>query len=133
MFGLVLWKFSLSLGFFVTRVYSPRSLKVLLTREVSKFRLCFHSFSSSKFVIGRLLFVLVFHVGLFVFAKSRFRLKFSKVTEIRWEPQFKVVVRVVQFRSRSLRIKLQLPIRLLVPSSCKRDCRANSQQYSLTE
>ena len=47
----------------------------------------FHSFSSSKFFIGRLLFVLVFHVGLFVFAflsKSRFRLKFfSKVTEIR--------------------------------------------------
>ena len=46
----------------------------------------FHSFSSSKFVIGRLLFVLVFHVGLFVFAffsKSRFRLTLSKVTEIR--------------------------------------------------
>ena len=35
-----------------------------------------HRFSSSKCVIGRLLFVLVFHVGLFVFAffsKSRFR------------------------------------------------------------
>ena len=34
-----------------------------------------HCFSSSKFVIGGLLFVLVFHVGLFVFAffsKSRF-------------------------------------------------------------
>ena len=46
-----------------------------------------HSFSCSKFVIGRLLFVLVFHVGVFVFAffsKSRFPLKFSKkVTEIR--------------------------------------------------
>ena len=45
-----------------------------------------HSFSSSKFVIGRLLFVLICHVDLFVFAffsKSRFRLKFSKVTEIR--------------------------------------------------
>ena len=40
--------------------------------------------SSSKFVIGHLLFVLVFHVGLFVFAffsKSPFRLKCSKVTE----------------------------------------------------
>ena len=46
----------------------------------------FHNFSSSKFVICRLLFVLVFHVGLFVFSffsNSRFRLKFSKVTEIR--------------------------------------------------
>ena len=46
----------------------------------------FINISSSKFVIGRLLFVLVFHVGLFVFAflsKSRFRLEFFKVTEIR--------------------------------------------------
>ena len=42
-------------------------------------------FSSSKFLIGRVLFVLVLHVGLFAFAffsKSRFRLKFP------WSPRF---------------------------------------------
>ena len=53
---------------------------------VSVLVLSLHSFSSSKFVIVRLLFVLVFHVGLFLlafFSKSRFRLKFSKVTDIR--------------------------------------------------
>ena len=87
MFGLVLWKFSHSLGFFVTRVNSPRlSLTLVWTSmKVPVLVSSFHSFSSSKFVIGRLLFVLVFHVGLFIFAffiKSRFRLKFSKVTEI---------------------------------------------------
>ena len=48
----------------------------------------FHSFSSSKSVIGRSLFVLVFHVSLFVFTlfgsvSLGFCLKFSKVTEIR--------------------------------------------------
>ena len=46
---------------------------------------CSISFSSAEFVIGRLLFVLVFHVGLFVFAslsKSQNCLKFSKVTKI---------------------------------------------------
>ena len=46
---------------------------------------CSISFSSYEFVIGRLLFVLVFHVGLFVFAflsRSQNCLKFSKVTKI---------------------------------------------------
>ena len=61
----------------------------------------FHSFSCSKFVIGRLLFVLVFHVGLFVFAflsKSRFRLKFSKVTEIRTQTCLQISYIVVHLQ-----------------------------------
>ena len=58
----------------------------------------FHSFSSSKFVIGRLLFVLVSHVGQFLFAffsKSRFRRKFSKVTEIRTQTYLQISFIVV--------------------------------------
>ena len=69
-----------------------------------------HCFSSSKFVIGRLFFVLVFHVGLFVFAffsKSRFRLKCSKVTETRTQTCLQIsyivvnlkVVAVVEFEA----------------------------------
>ena len=69
-----------------------------------------HCFSSSKFVIGRLFFVLVFHVGLFVFAffsKSQFRLKCSKVTETRTQTCLQIsyivvnlkVVAVVEFEA----------------------------------
>ena len=60
-----------------------------------------HSFSSSKFVIGRLFFLLVFHVGLFVFAffsKSRFRLKFSKVTETRTQTCLQISYIVVHLQ-----------------------------------
>ena len=60
-----------------------------------------HSFSSSKFVIGRLLFVLVFHVRLFVFvffSKSQFRLTFSKVTEIRTQTCLQISYIVVNLQ-----------------------------------
>ena len=63
LFGLVLWKFSHSLGFFVTRVYSLRLLLTLVWTTMMKVPVLvssFHSFSSSKFVNGRLLFCVGF-------------------------------------------------------------------------
>ena len=60
-----------------------------------------HSFSCSKFVIGRLLFVLVFHVGLFVFVSLvslGFVSKFSKVTEIRTQTCLQITYVVVNLQ-----------------------------------
>ena len=77
-------------GYSVECLYSrdsfPRLLNLHILAHLGLVPLEGSGFSSSKFVIGRSLFVLVFHVGLFVFAffrKSRFRLKCSKVTETR--------------------------------------------------
>ena len=89
----------------LTLVWSSMKVPVLVPN--------FHSFRSSKFVIGRLLFVLVVHVGLFVFAfftKSRFRLKFSKVTEIRTQ------------------ICLQISYIVLTLQGCRSSCVSSSRR-----